>query len=259
MLSFMTPKNITSLLLFFAFFLSGCYSAMHTGGIPTDELQHAEDLAYPEHELEDFDAIQLRGNFKSTIRPSDRSGITFKVDESKLQNVVLAVEDKTLFVEQRPSGWAFGSSPEVEIVIESSGELTDLNLSGSNETHLRRAGALHSLRASGSTTLKMDEIDTNFLSIRCSGSSRIEGNGFADEVEIRTSGSSRIDFEHTRSKTATIRSSGSSRIYVHVDDALNVRSSGSSRVYYGGSPQRLETNSSGSSTIRQMEQLSGSD
>ncbi len=252
----MNSHLLNTFTLLLALVFTACYTTTSTHSTVTESIEQAEDLTYPEHELDPFSSIRIMGNFKTTIQPSDRSHIMFKGDEDDIKNVLVSVEDERLYVDRKPSAWPFRRAPRIEMVIETATDLTELNLSGSNETHLRKAGKLKNLRLSGSTSVMLDELDTDSLSIRGSWSARVEGNGFADELDIRTSGASRIDFEHTRSIKASIRSSGSSRVIVHVDETLDVRSSGASRVLYGGSPDRIETSTSGSSSIRPLDQIS---
>lgn len=232
----------------------GCYSSQGYHSIAAGEDEQTEEVTQPERSLDDFDAIRLEGNFKSSIEPSDRSHITIKGDN--VENVITVVEDGVLYVEQKHRGWFFSRPGQIELTIEAPGQISELHLSGSNETHLLDGRGLTTLSLSGSTRFLGDEIDSDHLEIRGSGSSVVKANGFADNLEVRLSGSSRMEMEHLRSRTASIRTSGSSRITMHVDEELIVNTSGSSRVNYAGSPRNVETSSSGSSSVRKISEVS---
>ncbi len=236
--------------------ISGCYTATNTSysTITHERYDEAVALTGAERNLNEFEKIQLSGNFKSTIIPSDSSHITIKGDD--VDRVLTVVEDEVLYVEQEQRLGLSTRSPRVELIIESPLDITELSLSGSNNSHLTNGDNLRHLKLSGSTRLKADDIETEFLSIRGSGSSRIEANGFADELEMRLSGSSSLQAEHLRSENSIIRTGGSSRITLYVSEQLDVRSSGSSRVYYGGSPSKVETTTSGSSRVQPMDKVS---
>lgn len=237
--------------------ISGCYTATNTSysTITHERYDEAVALTGAERNLNNFEKIQLSGNFKSTIIPSDSSNITIKGDDA--DRVLTVVEDEVLYVEQEQRLGFFTRSPQVELIIESPLEITEMRLTGSNDTHLVNGDNLRYLKLSGSTRIKADEIDTDSLSIRETGSSRIEANGFADELEMRLSGSSRIQAEHLKSEKPIIRTGGSSRVTLFVSEELNVRSSGSANVYYDGSPSKVETQTSGSSRVQPLEKMSG--
>ena len=253
----MNYRILFSILTLFVFGITACYSAMSPYQVSSDRKAGAGDLSSPERELAAFDAVNISGNFNTVIEPSDQSRITINADQSEVERVIAVVEDGTLYVEQEATGWFFNRTSEIELRIETPRDLKGISLSGSNYAHVIRNPNLRSLNLSGSSEVLLDEIDTAFMEISASGASKIEGNGFADELAIRLSGSSRLDFEHLRSEIAGIRSSGGSRIVLHVNQELEVTSSGASSVYYAGSPEQVNTSSSGTSRVQPLEQMSG--
>lgn len=247
----MNIRNLFGIFTLTAFALVGCYSVMAgPGNMETDVLTESPK------DLDAFENLRISGNFESAVVPSDRYRITVQGDEQDIENVAVSVSNNTLHVEQETNGRIFGRTPRIEIEIETPEPLKKVRLSGSNEAHIASAGTLESLRLSGSTRLHLDELNSENLSIRGSGSSGIEGNGTVETLEVRQSGSSRLNFEETITQDATLRTSGSSRVTLHVEEYLKVRSSGASRVYYIGNPEEIHTNTSGSATVKPAEQVS---
>ena len=93
-------------------------------------------------------------------------------------------------------------------------------------------------------------IDRNSFTVRGSGNTRIEADGYADDLQIRMSGSSGIDTSGLVAGTITIRTSDLSITEIYAAEKLESQSSGSSRILFHGHPQEIRSQSSGSSILR---------
>jgi len=128
------------------------------------------------------------------------------------------------------------------ISVSGSGNLVGQNRFDTGDLYLALSG-------SGGMDIRTNSDDVD-ISVSGSGSMELDGSG--DNADISISGSGRVkaeDFE-VRVCEASISGSGSCRITATKE--IDARISGSGSVYYGGNPDRVSSNSSGSGKIRKL-------
>lgn len=147
------------------------------------------------------------------------------------------------------SGWR---NSEVTIYVTMK-EIEGLSVSGSG--NLEGQGTFDvedlDLAVSGSGDLEV-AIEGDELEMRISGSGSIRLAGTADEAEAKISGSGKVKAEDLTVNIFDASISGSGSCYITVEDELEARISGSGSIYYGGNPNRVNSNSSGSGKVRKM-------
>ncbi len=107
------------------------------------------------------------------------------------------------------------------------------------------------LSCSGSGSMDL-EIESDDLEIKVSGSGSIQLQGNGSAAEARISGSGRIKARDLEVKVLEASISGSGSIYMTVTEEIEGRISGSGSIYYGGDPDRVQSNSSGSGKVRRL-------
>ncbi|MCP4458466.1 MAG: DUF2807 domain-containing protein [Cytophagales bacterium] len=106
-----------------------------------------------------------------------------------------------------------------------------------------------SVSGSGSMDIKTNSEDVD-LSV--SGSGKISLNGSADKADVSISGSGRVKAEDFEVNACEASISGSGSCYITAIKEIDARISGSGNVYYGGNPDRVISNSSGSGKVRKL-------
>lgn len=126
------------------------------------------------------------------------------------------------------------------------------------------------IELSGSIELVTLPIKTKKLLIKTSGSSKVNSNLFAKELNISSSGSSNLHLygeaeiqnlifsgavkysaDNFHTKKTSICSSGSSKVQIDASDEINGSISGSSNLKYKGEP-KINISTSGSSKIQKL-------
>lgn len=218
--------RFTLLLAGFLFSLSGC---VHSGSFAQQTIRGNGDIVTETRDVGHFTELRITGS-RSTIVYGDEDGpIRITGDSNILDNIVSYVDGDRLVI--------------------TSEENTSLNPTRRLEIEIPST-SLNAVRVSGSNRIELRNIDRESFSIRGSGSTAIEANGYADQLDIRMSGGSRISASNLVSESAAIRTSGSSKAEVNVSGKLESRSSGSSEIIVHGNPSEISNNSSGSSRIR---------
>ena len=113
-----------------------------------------------------------------------------------------------------------------------------------------RSKRLH-LHASGSSVINAD-LESDELEGDVSGSGKMALTGTAKCVEFTASGSADLNAENLQAEKGAVRASGSGVCRVYVKGELKTAVSGDSKIYYRGTPEKLNNQSSGSGTVRQV-------
>lgn len=212
----------------FLFALAGCVSFE---SVSQKTIKGNGEIISQTREVGDFTELRVTGT-RSTIVYGDRNGpIRITGDSNILEHTSSYVENGTLVV-TTASNVSLNPTQRIEIEVPST--------------------SLDYVRISGSNRIIIKDIDRSTFTIRGSGSTRIEAQGYVDDLQVRMSGSSRIDASGLIAETVTIRTSGSSRAEIYASKGLESRSSGSSRVMVHGHPKEITSQSSGSSLLRSV-------
>ncbi len=94
------------------------------------------------------------------------------------------------------------------------------------------------------------ELDVKYLRVNVSGASDVILSGKADAVKMDASGASDIKAFNLSAGTGHLDANGASDIQVTVTGELNAEASGASYIKYRGSANVVQSNVSGSSTIK---------
>jgi len=220
-------RNVQGFFIFL-FVVTGC---VNLGSVTKKTIAGNGDIITETREVGYFTELRITGA-RSTIVYGDRDGpIRITGDSNILEHTSSYVENGRLVITTVPNR-SLRPTQRVEIEVPSS--------------------SLDYVRVSGANRIILKNIDRDSFAIRGSGSTRIEVDGYADELQIRMSGSSNIDASGLIAKTVTIRTSGSSKAEIYAADKLESRSSGSSRILFHGHPKEITNQSSGSSILRSV-------
>jgi hypothetical protein len=217
-------------------------------------------------ELENFERIQVNGDFTVQIDTGNASYVVIRVDENLTDLIVTHVSGDRLIIETRNNDCIRPSHPvEITVVTPAYSEIT---LSGSG---IVRCSGLNtnafSINLEGSGEIQCNQVEAATVTADLLGSGFIEGVFFTENLsaaldgsgEIRMSGASvnadlkligsgRIQALDVVTDVCYAYVSGSGRIDTRVNNALDITIIGSGSVYYAGNPT-VESYISGSGKV----------
>jgi hypothetical protein len=123
-------------------------------------------------------------------------------------------------------------------------------LLGSSDSGFVETGKLD-IDHTGSGKMEID-VDADEIEVDLTGSGEIELYGSADATNFSISGSGEIKADHLTQLECYASISGSGRIYVYVEEYLEVKISGSGDIYYKGYPAIKDPIISGSGSLRNI-------
>lgn len=148
----------------------------------------------------------------------------------------------------------------INLDVSGSGSLTaeleaqdvDSDVSGSGEIILK--GKFKSLKAdvSGSGRVSVNGTIAGKADFEISGSGRIEAAGSADSMSVEISGSGKVLGANLVTNVARIDIAGSGDVEITVNKDLDADITGSGTVRYKGNPARVNSDASGSGSVKKM-------
>lgn len=148
----------------------------------------------------------------------------------------------------------------INLDVSGSGSLTaeieagdvDADVSGSGDINLK--GKFKSLKAdvSGSGRVSVNGTISGKADFEISGSGKVEASGSADSMSAEISGSGKVLGANFVTNTCRIDIAGSGDVEITVNKDLNAEISGSGTVLYKGNPARVNSDASGSGSVKKM-------
>lgn len=152
------------------------------------------------------------------------------------------------------------SAENMDLNVSGSGSLTaeieagevDCDVSGSGGIEIK--GKFKSVNAdvSGSGTVSVNGTISGKADFEISGSGRVEASGSAESLRTDISGSGKVMGASLVVNTAKIDITGSGDVEITVNKDLDAEISGSGTVLYKGNPAHVNSNASGSGSVRKM-------
>ena len=149
---------------------------------------------------------------------------------------------------------------DINLDVSGSGSVTaeieagdvDTDVSGSGEINLK--GKFKSLKAdvSGSGSVSVNGTIAGKADFEISGSGKVEASGSADNMNIEISGSGKVLGANLVTNTCKIEIAGSGDVEITVNKDLDADITGSGTVRYKGDPARVNSDASGSGSVRKM-------
>lgn len=216
--------------------------------------------------LASFDKVKIRGLSQIIIQKGSEEKIELASKNGNLKDIEIKVDKKGFLIIQRKLKiWqniksvrednnVYYNNNDIKAVLTFK-NLTYLSNSGSGDivVYSPIENQEFTVRSSGSGSIQIKELKTDYLEAKVSGSGDIKVlKGFVQKQKLRVSGSGTMNMLGLESKEAETRVSGSGDLYVYVTQSHDSKVSGSGDIRYKGSPENSIEVKRGSGSVRQI-------
>ena len=210
--------------------LTGCIQSVRGSG----------EVVSRTFEIEDFNALDIRGGYHVVWRQSDNVAVTIEMQENLFEFLQVSVAGETLRVNStRNFSTSRGNSPRIYVytpyleMVNFYGAVnaSDWDIVQGEKFQIQGAGAINVI-----LELEVDTIDINL-----SGAGNLNLSGTADSANIITAGASNVLATQLQIRDVNVELSGAGDIDVAVSDNLSVELFGAGRVRYTGNPTIART------------------
>jgi putative autotransporter adhesin-like protein len=200
----------------------------HAGAAPADAgwVQGSGVAASTARPVPSFTAIDLTGSTNLVVHVGAPRSVVVRADENLLSRVTTTVEGRTLAIGTHGS-FSTSAPMFVEITVP----------------------ALDSATLSGSGNLAVTGVRGESFRARLEGSGVLDVAGAVDRLDAALTGTGEMRLEALAAREVTATLSGSGRLLVLATKTLDARLTGSGVILYGGDPEKVATNVTGSGVI----------
>ncbi len=213
-------------------------------------VQPSGEVQTVEYAFRDFTAVSISDTFTATIQQGDEYAVVVRADRNVVDYLDVGLSDGSLEVGLENGTRLSGSfALEVSITMPA---LDTLQVSGASTATVGHFADTPSLAAevSGASRLTLVTDGTD-LDLDLSGASRATLNGKTGALHLDASGASSIDAEDLEVERCDAKLSGASTAHVRVTGTLGpARLSGASTLTYQGTPELVEIDTTGASSVR---------
>ena len=202
-------------------------------------------------QTEDYDIIQAHGPIEIHLKKGKEGEIAVTTSDNLHQYLEVESNNNRLEIRLKKGvSIKRNGNFELSIPFES---ISKVSLSGSGviDTEDPISGSLDiSLSGSGNIDLKLD---TEKVGTQISGAGNIKFSGTSKDSNLSISGSANYNGLELETQNTSIEISGSGRAKVNASESLKARISGSGSVQYKGKPDKVNTNISGSGSVKTID------
>jgi hypothetical protein len=200
-----------------------------------------------ERSVIEFDEIELDGSASVFLEQAAKTNVTVVIDSNLQQFVITKVSGMRLEVYEDKCLKEF-TRYEVHITTPS---LTKLYVSGSvkvkGDKIIKTDNLYIKVKSSGDVSLG---VDTEDLETVAKGSGNIQLFGRAADFEISLDGAGAIDAFALIAKNVDADVDGAGTCKINVSEKFKGDVGGSGKIYYKGNPKKVQTDVSGSGSIK---------
>ncbi len=227
-----TPRRLYVILLATLVVLAGTAVVLlartdgGSGSGSTTGIQGSGVSASQSRTVPSFTEIDLAGSSVLTVHVGGKQTVVVHADDNLIDRVTTDVRSGML-------------------VLGTSGSFTTRSPMGVDVT----VPTLEAVVLSGSGVARVEGLAAERLTVRMPGSGVLGITGTADQLDVDLSGSGDVRLQDLVARDVVATLSGSGRIQVHATRSLAASVPGSGVIVYGGDPNSLATEVSGSGVI----------
>ena len=238
----MSRQFLFFLLMICPFSISGCDFDGQTSG-------SAKTIVSEVRNIDNFNSLELTGNYVVTLENSDSCGIEILADEDIKKMVITEVTNNVLKVNTLIAGTG-KRYPSVELRIYVP-NLKSIKVTSSAKFMCNQPFVFKDLYVESSGALKMNlELKGERLEGIFAGATNLNLRGSVEQVVFDIPGAGKISAYELSIKDLSLKLSGASIAEVFVSGKLSVDISGACSVSYKGNPSEVFSNISGLGRIK---------
>ncbi len=176
-----------------------------------------------------FTSVRVRGVFNVNIVAGGTQSIEVEAEDNLMPFIEAEVDGGTLVIRSSKS-----LKPTQPLTVRISVE------------------NIEQIRASGASTVSLENVNNPSLIIDVNGASKTVVSGTTADLNIDVSGASRVDAVDLLAQNATVDASGASKATVKTAESLKAKSSGASSIRYAGSPGNVDAKRSGAGSVEAL-------
>ena len=224
----------SALLIPVLFFVLGCLAVLLLyrldvlGGSGARSANHGSGVAASQtRDLAPFHAVELTGSNNVIIRVGGAQSVVVKGDDNLVDRITTEVQSGRLDIGTTLDSFSTKSPMSVEISVPS----------------------LDALTLSGAGNIAVTGVDAQGFTVDLPGSGTVTASGTTSRLDVTLGGSGTLQFSRLVANDVRAVLEGTGTIFVTATASIDASVSGVGSILYGGSPQHVSRNVSGTGSI----------
>lgn len=178
--------------------------------------------------VEDFDAVQVRGQFIINIRIGDPKPVKLVADEKIIDLIDTFVKKRTLYIQFQDNEYELKHPVEVSITCR----------------------PVSSCRLSGSIQLSIEGLRETDFELKANGNCDVEISGAVDRFSSESAGKINLNAKQLKTGTSTITVKGKGTAEINADKSLHALIKGMGTITYWGDPENVRKEIKGIGSVK---------
>lgn len=209
------------------------------------------DIISTTRTVADFDKITVSGSFNVTLIKGKSRTVNIEASSNLMEAIETEVKNGLLKIKFK-KGWNIRTYKKITITVTFE-TISAISLSGSGS--ITSADEIISnnldLKVSGSGNMKL-KLFTDQLTTAISGSGDLKLLGESTIFNCTISGSGNLNASDLKATVTNAKVSGSGNVKVQALEEIHAKVSGSGNILYTGNPRIIKANSNGSGSIKKI-------
>jgi len=201
-----------------------------------------EDRVTKSITIDSFEKIEISGNFKITLTPSEDNELAIEADENLHQYIDVFVRGNTLYIltDRRLNS---RKGIIIDIPVMELRRITSSGVSTIESKGLIKSADLE-IEISGAGKLDLN-LDVKEVTLDLSGATLVYLEGIAEKLDVDMSGAGSLSAGELKVQDCMVNISGVGHVLVNVTGMLDAQVSGLGKVEYVGDPKSIRGDVSG--------------
>jgi len=200
-------------------------------------------------DVADFKRIDISGNFEITIDSLPNQQLVLNACKDFMSKITTKVRGETLVISYPNHFRNLRNPVKISLSTDMLEKITARGATTIKSNSTIKSENF-SLNLRGASTVILDVEIENKFKIDASGASTIRLRGKSEMLELRASGASTINVENLKAEHVDVNISGAGSAYVYASKSLNANASGISNIVCYGNPENVRKSTSGMSSVR---------
>ncbi len=201
-----------------------------------------EDRVTKSITIDSFEKVEISGNFKITLTPSEDNELAIEADENLHQYIDVFVRGNTLYIltDRRLNS---RKGIIIDIPVMELRRITSSGVSTIESKGLIKSADLE-IEISGAGKLDLN-LDVKEVTLDLSGATLVYLEGIAEKLDVDMSGAGSLSAGEFKVQDCMVNISGVGHVLVNVTGMLDAQVSGLGKVEYVGDPKSIRGDVSG--------------
>lgn len=215
-------------------------------------VQGSGDIKKVKLSTEDFDRLDIEGNFTVTLGQGTEDYVEIEAEESIVDYFVTEVNERKRLRLSAKKGYTLVPNKPIKMHVHFK-DINVINSYGASKISAKDTLRFEDIELGSYGASNLDLlVNAKHLKLQVNGAGNSRLAGIAEEADISSFGAGRVKARKLITERAKVNTTGAGDVEIHVNQHLNARATGAANIRYSGNPAQVDRQSLGASDIHKI-------